>query len=144
MEERDEEIEEIIPYRCEAEPRVIIEVAGRKWRVTKDASETEPVSYLSAYTSTGIRSFNGNPVFCVRCGMRGKRHSVWTPFADVLCRSCMKLGEVEKYQPFCPYCGMEMDILLPFELPSLGLRFVWVCLLHHCFVIGSEEGICGR
>jgi hypothetical protein len=140
IEDKEQDIIDLIDDSCRRRKTVTIEVAGRRWRVLKHAVDACPVDYASAWTSPVSREQNGWR--CFRCGAEVSKEVVsrWTPSEDCLCQRCREAPVDEPFIPHCTSCHLWMLRLLPFEVGG-QLRLVWCCPLHHVFVIGGMEGV---
>lgn len=137
MGKKRDKIIDLVPASEQGRPTVVTEVCGRLWRVLVHAVEAEPIEYLTCYSGAGLRNTGGHPWLCSSCGTRTEdRYSVYTPMADVLCRTCRDAGEgIPRY---CCYCHQPLVPLLPIEVGG-SIRLVRVCPLHHCFHVGEME-----
>lgn len=137
--EKRSRVIDLVPlYGCEDRTKKFTEVLGQRYRVLRHSSTAYPIDYATATISKVLP--DGNGYGCCRCGQTiHTAFSRWVPVLDVLCPECEGLSG--RFEPYCVFCGQPLVPLLPFEVRG-ELRVVWVCPLHHCFIVTSSiEGV---
>ena len=141
----------------------IIDVAGYKFKVAKNAENASPDDY-NLGRRKGLKK-----QYCVFCGekIKDKKKETWGS-ASVICREDYEnrvlpeekakkksftqgyltfsqfMGATENapegpITPKCCYCGEEMKILRPFA-SSMYIHFIWVCPHKHSALVTRSSG----
>lgn len=140
MNKKEKQPPQTIDLAGDAEDSELIKVGKRLYRVREDVLDARPSDYSrlpSEYTLLKR--------YCVICGFElghPEDFSAYMGPEDCRCVVHRQPDGGRRIAPCCVYCGTRMEVVLPFEVLLHQLRFLWVCLDRHCYVVSdSIEGV---